>query len=119
MKNLYEYLLSKKNKSAISGESSYVIWASFDVFEALDKKYPEGEFQDYNFICYWILTGEEIVEALKDISEEKILNQFKAYEVPKDIDVETLKKKMTSGDIKRNDLKGTTYENIYYHATFK
>ena len=112
MKQLLEYLLSKKHKSAISEELSYVIWAAFDVFEALDKKYPEGEFQDYNFICYWILTGEEIVEALKYISEEKILKQFRAYEVPNDIDVKTLKQKIISGFIKINDLKEITYEHI-------
>lgn len=112
MRNLYEYLLSKKNKFAISEELSYVIWASFDVFEALDEKYPEREFQDYNFICYWILTGEEIAEALKDISKEEILKYFKAFEVPKDIDVETLKKKMISGDIKIDDLKRITYKHI-------
>lgn len=112
MIQIAEYLLSKKHKSAISEELSYVIWASFDVFEALDKKYPDEEFQDNDFVCYWILTDKEIVETLKEISEEKILKQFKAYEVPKDIDVETLKKKIISGDIKRNDLKGTTYEHI-------
>lgn len=112
MKQIVEYLLSKKNNKTISEESSYVIWASFDVFGALDDKYPDKEFQDNDFVCYWILTGKKIVEALKDISEEIILKRFRAYEVPKDIDVETLKKKMTSGDIKRNDLKETTYEHI-------
>lgn len=112
MKNLYEYLLSKKHKSAISEELSYVVWATFNVFEALDKKYPEKEFQDEDYVCYWILTGKEIIEALKNISEKKILEQFIVHEVPNDIDVETLKKKMISGDIKIEDLKKTTYEDI-------
>lgn len=117
MKQIVEYLLSKKNNKVIN-ENKYVVWASFDVFTVLDDKYHNKTFNDKNCIYYWLLTGEEIVEALKDISEEKILKQFKAYEVPKNIDEETLKKKMRSGDIRTVELKGTTYENIYYHATF-
>lgn len=118
MKTILEYLLSKKNKTAISAEY-YVVWASFDIFQALDDKYPGKEFYDKDLVSYWILTGEEIVNVLKNISEVKILKQFVAYCVPPGHDEKSIKEQIETGKILVDSLKAITYEQIYYNETFK
>lgn len=118
MKNILEYLLSKNKKNATSSEH-YVVWASFDIFQALDDKYPGKEVYDKDLVSYWILTGEEIVNALRNISEEKILKQFKAYCVPPEHDEKSIKEQIKAGKILVDSLEGITYDQIYYNETFK
>lgn len=113
MKNINEYLLSKKN-NVVSLDEYFIVWPSFDIYDAINKAYHDKVIvSDAGFIHYWVLTGEEIVETCRNFDDIRILNQLRMYEIPEQYNEETIKQPLKTGDIKVNKLKLINYEKIY------
>lgn len=101
MKQITEYLLSKKKHDVQSYIDQYVIQPSNKIFlkAKLEYKHKKINIKD-NVFQFWLVSLNDISDILKEFDEREIENNFKVFTFPDKYDIDYIK----AGNLKYDEL---------------
>ena len=101
MKQIIEYLLSKKKHDVQSYIDQYVIQPSNGIFYKARREYKDKEIQIKNSVFrFWLVCLNDILDILKEFDTEEIKYNLKVFTFPNKYDIDYIK----SGNLQNEEL---------------